>query len=103
AAALAVALAGEGAVAGPRAADLAGGQGHVDAREDVVDALEVLLQAAAVGGPAAPGPAPQVGHPLDLAGVEPADLAHPLGGVGGHGVADRLPADGVRGGGAVGG
>jgi hypothetical protein len=38
-----------------------------------------------------------VGDPLDLARVEPADLAHPLGGVGGHGVADRLEADGVLG------
>src|SRR4029453_11294521 len=94
AAALAVALAGEGAVAGPRPAELAGSQGHVDAPEHVLDALEVLLQPPPVGRPAAPGPAPQVGDPLDLARVEPADLAHPLGGVGGHGVADRPPTHG---------
>jgi hypothetical protein len=93
--ALAVALAGEGAVAGPRPPELAGGQRHVDDRQDVVDALDVLLQAAPVGDPAAPGAAPQVGDPLDLARVHPADVPDALGGVGGHGVAHRLPADRV--------
>src|SRR4030095_469926 len=79
AAALAVALAGEGAVAGPRPAELAGSQGHVDAREHVLDALEVLLQPPPVGRPAAPGPAPQVGDPLRLAaGAAPRLCPHAL-------------------------
>jgi hypothetical protein len=96
-AALAVALAGEGPVASPWPADLAGGQGDVDHREHVLHALEVLLQPTPVGRPGPSGPAPQVGDPLDLARVEAADLAHPLRGVGGDGVAHLLEADGVLG------
>ena len=95
--ALAVALAGEAAVAGARLADHAERQGDVDPGEDGVGAGGVLLGAAggqdhdlrrrgrAVAASARTSDAVDPGHPLD-----------PLGPPGGDRVPDLVPAGGPR-------
>ncbi len=78
AAALAVALARDGAVAAAGPADAARGQHHVDAAQHVVHALALVLDAPGVEQEAGLGLAPDAGRLLDGVHGQARDLAGPL-------------------------
>lgn len=96
-AALAVALAGDGAVTGAGFTEVAGGRTQVDDGQAVLDALRMVLDAPSVPGhrPASAREGP--GDLDDLGGGDAADVRGPLGGVGGDGGAHLVPAGGVLG------
>lgn len=97
AAALAVALPGDGAVAGAGLADVAGGDAQVDDREAVLDALGVVFDAAGVPGHGLARAGEGTGDLDDLLGRDSAGLGGAGGRVLGDGRLDLVPAGGVGG------
>src|SRR5690606_30157681 len=92
---LAVGLACDGAVAAVRAADAPGSEDDVDGREDVFDAVAVVLEAAGVEEEAGPGGTPPLGRFSDGLLGNARDFRSAAGRPGFYALGNLVEADGM--------